>query len=123
MRTTAHSQQQEQHMQDDTIRTDWRAIPALVEILNEGAKNPTFTDHAVRHYVRHADENGLAPHVRRLGRKILISQSGFMHWLNAVPRTYEPHSPPIHQPKPSQNRRPATRRRNQQAQAKEARNA
>lgn len=98
-------------MQDETTRTDWRAIPALVERLNHGAEHPTFTDHALRHYVRHADENGLAPHVRRLGRKILVSESGFHAWLNTeVPATYQPGEPPIPQPKRTGNRRSNRRR-------------
>ena len=60
----------------------WRSIPALAEILNRGSSRPTFTAHALRHYVRFAETNGLAPHVRRIGRKILISESGFYAWLN-----------------------------------------
>jgi hypothetical protein len=98
-------------MNDDTIRTDWRAIPALVERLNDGAECPSFTDHAIRHYVRHADENGLAPHVRRLGRKILLSESGFHAWLNSeVPQTYRREEPPIPEPKRTGNRQSARRR-------------
>lgn len=60
----------------------WRSIPALAERINDGASRPTLTTHALRHYVRNADSNGLAPHVRRLGRKILINESGFLDWLN-----------------------------------------
>lgn len=67
-------------------RTDYRSISALCERLNSGANHPTLTEHAARHYVRHADENGLAPHIRRLGRKILISESGFYEWLESQGR-------------------------------------
>lgn len=63
------------------VPTDFRSIPALCERVNAGASKPTLTEHALRHYVRHSKENGLAPHVRRLGRKILISESGFYEWL------------------------------------------
>lgn len=59
----------------------WRSIPALVERLNAGASAPTFTQNAIRYYVRHRDKNGLAPHVRHLGRKILIHEPGFLDWL------------------------------------------
>ena len=62
-------------------RSDWRSVASLVERINQGAKSPTITAHAVRHYVRFADKNGLAPHIRRLGRKILISESGFNEWI------------------------------------------
>jgi len=111
-------------MHDDTIRTDWRAIPALVEILNRGADTQTFTDHAIRHYVRHAAENGLAPHVRRLGRKILVSESGFHAWLNTgVPQSYRPDEPPVPQSKRTGNRRSTRRRRTSSAKGTgEARN-
>lgn len=64
------------------IRTDWRSVEALTERLNAGARKPTFTGHAIRHYCRMAETNGLAPHIRRIGRKILISESGFVEWLN-----------------------------------------
>lgn len=62
--------------------TDWRTVSALAEILNRDSPRPTFTTHALRHYARNADSNGLAPHIRRLGRKILISESGFYGWLD-----------------------------------------
>lgn len=64
-----------------TIPSDFRAIRPLVERLNAGASAPTFTEHAIRHYVRARCSNGLAPYCRRLGRKILISESGFLTWL------------------------------------------
>ncbi|EGV32615.1 hypothetical protein ThidrDRAFT_1100 [Thiorhodococcus drewsii AZ1] len=66
-------------------RHDWRSIAALAEIVNAGAKKTTLSEHALRHYVRHANTNGLGPHVRKLGRKILISESGFYDWLSRAP--------------------------------------
>ena len=66
-------------------RHDWRSIAALAEIVNGGAKKTTLSEHALRHYVRYADTNGLAPYVRKLGRKILISESGFYDWLSRTP--------------------------------------
>lgn len=76
---------------DDTVQLElpgmpgpWRSIPALAEILNAGATVPTMTEHALRHYVRHAAKNGLWPHVRRIGRKIIVSEPGFMKWLDSV---------------------------------------
>ncbi len=67
-------------------RADWRSVEALCERLNEGARKPTFTTHAIRHYTRMAESNGLAPHIRRIGRKILISESGFVAWLDNLNR-------------------------------------
>ena len=63
-------------------RTDWRSDDAMCERINEGAFRKTLTTHALRHYVRNAGSNGLQPYVRRLGRKILISESGFFEWLS-----------------------------------------
>ena len=64
----------------------WRSIPALAERLNAGARQETFSAHALRHLVRNAARNGLASSVRRIGRKILIDETGFLVWLaNAKP--------------------------------------
>lgn len=60
----------------------WRSIPALAERLNSGARRETFSAHALRHLVRNAARNGLAPSVRRIGRKILIDETGFLVWLS-----------------------------------------
>lgn len=59
----------------------FRSIAALTERMNEGAENKTFSEHSIRHLVRNADDNGLAPHVTRLGTKILIDEEGFISWL------------------------------------------
>ena len=67
--------------QHNPTPSPWRSIEALAERLNSGAKHPTLTGHAIRHHVRNADQNGLAPHVRRLGRKILTNEPGFLNWL------------------------------------------
>jgi hypothetical protein len=65
----------------DTTTNQWRSIAAMAEIVNRGATKPTLTEHALRHYVRTAEQNGLEPHIRRLGRKILIHEQGFLSWL------------------------------------------
>lgn len=68
----------------------WRSLTALCDRLNEGADTPSFGVHGVRHYV-YAAEDGrepeLLPFVRRIGRKILISEPGFLHWLATRPYT------------------------------------
>jgi len=60
----------------------WRSVAALADSLNAGAARPTFTSHSIRHYVRFAAANGLAPHIRRLGSKILIDEVGFRAWID-----------------------------------------
>lgn len=61
----------------------WRSVAALADSLNAGSRTPTFTTHSIRHYVRFAEQNGLKPHVRRLGTKILIDETGFRAWIDA----------------------------------------
>lgn len=63
------------------LPSPWRSIPALAERLNAGAAHPTLSAHAIRHHVRKAETNGLKPHVRRLGRKLLVNEAGFIDWL------------------------------------------
>jgi len=64
-----------------TASPAWRSIPALAERLNAGARHETFSAHALRHLVRNGERNGLAPHVRRIGRKVLVDEVGFLAWL------------------------------------------
>jgi hypothetical protein len=68
--------------QQPATPSHWRSVEALAERINAGASHPTMTPHALRHYIRNADSNGLAPHVRRLGRKILVNEKGFLAWLS-----------------------------------------
>lgn len=62
---------------------DWETVNSLAARINE--RGTILSTHALRHYVAQADRNGLEPHIRRLGRKILLSRSGFAHWLNSRP--------------------------------------
>lgn len=63
----------------------WRTVRALAAELNDGSPCPVFSDDSLRHLVRHAEANGLAPHVRRVGAKVLIHAPGFMDWVNKQP--------------------------------------
>ena len=62
---------------------DWRTVNTLAAEINQ--QGPILSTHALRHYVAQSERNGLEPHIRRLGRKILISRSGFAAWLNGRP--------------------------------------
>lgn len=61
----------------------WRSPAALAERLNQGAAKPTFTINSIRHLVRESPRNGLAPAVRRLGRKVVIDEVAFRAWLES----------------------------------------
>jgi hypothetical protein len=69
------------HLIEGRNMSKFKTIKALVERLNGDDENKSFTDHGIRHYVRNADTNGLAPHITRLGQKILIDEEGFITWL------------------------------------------
>ena len=42
---------------------------------------PSFTEPAIRWHVFNAKRNGLEPHIRRIGRKVLINVAGFRQWI------------------------------------------
>lgn len=66
---------------DDT----WLTIKLLAEA------EPSFTESAIRNHIFNAKPrksskgeipgNGLAPHIRRAGSKILINHGGFLSWI------------------------------------------
>ena len=77
----------------DTINTtapaaEWRTLKALHERLNEGAEQETFSLDALRYQVRNAESNGLAQHIRRVGRKLLINEPGYLSWIDRQPRAW-----------------------------------
>jgi len=59
----------------------WRSIPALTDALNIGSKRPSFTDSAIRNYLAKRHRNGLDQFVRKVGKKIIVSEPGFNYWL------------------------------------------
>lgn len=59
----------------------WRAVPALAEILNAGSKHQTWTVPAIRNLLARRHENGLASCCRKIGQKLLVSEPGFVRWL------------------------------------------
>ena len=40
-----------------------------------------LSDASLRQYVFRANQNGLAPHIRRVGRRVLIDGDGFARWI------------------------------------------
>ena len=40
-----------------------------------------FTEPAIRWLIFNAKRNGLEPHIRRIGRKVLINVAGFRQWI------------------------------------------
>jgi hypothetical protein len=63
----------------------WRSVPALADALNNGATCPTFTVAALRNQLARRQENGLAFAVRKIGRKLIVSEPGYNYWLSQHP--------------------------------------
>lgn len=66
----------------------WRTIAALADTLNAGSAVQSFTVHGIRHYIYMAESGrapDLLPFIRRIGRKVLISEQGFLYWLETRP--------------------------------------
>ncbi len=61
----------------------YRSVKALAEVLNAGTEEKTFTESALRNYVRDGDENGLAQYVKRVGTKILLNEEDFIKWIES----------------------------------------
>ena len=59
----------------------WRSVPALAGALNAGSEHPTFTVAAIRNYLAKRQDNGLSQFCRKVGQKLLVSQPGFIFWL------------------------------------------
>jgi len=40
-----------------------------------------FSESAIRWHIFNAKRNGLDPHIRRIGRKVLVNVAGFRDWI------------------------------------------
>ncbi|MCL7743723.1 hypothetical protein LV476_01990 [Guyparkeria hydrothermalis] len=41
-----------------------------------------FSTGAIRMQIARAEKNGLAPHIRRIGRRVLIDVNGYFTWMD-----------------------------------------
>lgn len=68
-----------------SLNDSWLTIKLLAQA------EPAFTEAAIRNHVFNANNrqsskgtipgNGLAPHIRRIGSKVLINHGGFLSWI------------------------------------------
>lgn len=71
----------------DATQPSWLTVNLLSEAV------PAFTPAAIRNLIfKSADRktskgiikgNGLAPHIRRIGSKVLINHAGFLSWIDS----------------------------------------
>lgn len=57
-------------------RPEWASPKALAHQM-PGA----FSESSIRWHIFNAKRNGLEPHIRRIGRKVLINVAGFQSWI------------------------------------------
>ncbi len=53
----------------------WGTVKQLSQL------EPSFSEHALRWHIFQGKQNGLEPHIRRIGRKVLINVTGFRQWI------------------------------------------
>ncbi len=68
-----------------SLNDSWLTVKLLAQA------EPAFTESAIRNQIHNASDrqsskgtikgNGLSPHIRRLGSKVLISHGGFISWI------------------------------------------
>jgi len=44
-------------------------------------QQPAFSESSIRWHIFNAKRNGLDPHIRRIGRKVLVNVAGFGEWI------------------------------------------
>lgn len=72
-------------MQTATHPTRTEATPAKAfTTVRQLAAMPEvpFSVSAIRMQIARAEQNGLAPHIRRVGRRVLIDLNGYFAWLD-----------------------------------------
>ena len=53
----------------------------LADIHKVIERHPGFTEPALRALIHRSEENGLAPHLYRVGRRVWIDLNGFEQWV------------------------------------------
>lgn len=82
---TQTEQQPKAQIATKSLNDTWLTVKLLAEA------EPAFTELALRNYIFNATArksskgtipgNGLAPHIRRVGSKVLINHGGFLAWI------------------------------------------
>ena len=68
-------------MHNATYLDDWSTVEGLVDRYSD-----KFTEPQLRWALRYRDENGLAEHVTRMGRRLYIHIPGFTDWFQSQGR-------------------------------------
>lgn len=63
-------------MFEEPAVSQWATAKALAHQMRDA-----FTESSIRWHIFNAKQNGLEPHIRRIGRKVLINVAGFRQWI------------------------------------------
>jgi len=55
----------------------------LLTVRQFSQKHPAFPEGGLRYQIFHAEQNGLADALRRIGRKVLIDEGAYFLWIDA----------------------------------------
>ncbi len=57
------------------------SLPNLLTVSHFTQRYPAFPPGGLRYWIFNAEKNGLAPALRRVGRKVLIDEAAFFDWI------------------------------------------
>ena len=63
-------------MFEQATKQEWATPKALAQQMRDA-----FSEASIRWHIFNAKRNGLEPHIRRIGRKVLIDVAGFRAWI------------------------------------------
>jgi len=69
----------DQNLIDESPLADWMSLPSLIE------RYPDFTESQMRTILFHRAKNGFDKCVRKVGKKLYISITGFNDWISNCP--------------------------------------
>lgn len=55
----------------------------FVTVRQLSAKYPAFPEGGLRFWIFHAEKNGFAKCLRRVGRKVLVEEAAFLAWVDS----------------------------------------
>lgn len=55
---------------------------SFISVRRLSEKHPDFSEASIRYLLFNRDNNGLAEHVRKIGKKLLIDEHGFIDWID-----------------------------------------
>lgn len=55
---------------------------SFISVRRLSENHPDFSEASIRYLLFNREENGLSQHVRKIGKKLLIDEFGFIDWID-----------------------------------------